>query len=357
MATHTHTSVTPARKPSRARYPSLRRRAESALLLTRNFNAPQTRVFRAFTEPALLKRWWAPNGWTTPYASVDRQIGGLFHYCMRSADGRDFWGRGIFREFTAPKKIVYIDSFSDEDGNLVEPEHYGMSVDHPVETQVSISFAELKGGTKVTLRHEIPRSFKERDMMQQGWNEMLDRLDALLSETAMQVSTGEHETIFTRLFTVPRARLFDAWLDQELLAEWWGPHGYTNPVCITNPKPGGGYRVVMRSPDRVDQSVSGEYMEIDSPNRLVLTNVIDDAPAEFLETLNNYRHGARYSAVPKLTMMLQFDDHEGKTRLTLRTRFDSNSDRDAFIKLGYPEGMAESLEKLEELFSICSMTG
>jgi uncharacterized protein YndB with AHSA1/START domain len=173
----------------------------------------------------------------------------------------------------------------------------------------------------------------------------------------MQISSGEHETIFTRLFAAPRARLFEAWLDQELLAEWWGPHDYTNPVCITNPKPGGGYRIVMRSPERVDQSVSGEYLEIDSPSLLVLTNVIDDAPADFLETLNNYRHGARYSAVPKLTMMLQFDDQEGKTRLTLRTRFDSNSDRDAFIKLGYPEGMAESLEKLEELFSICSMAG
>lgn len=113
----------------------------------------------------------------------------------------------------------------------------------------------------------------------------------------------------------------------------------------------------MRSPEGVDQSVSGEYLEIDSPNRLVLTNVIDDAPAEFLEALNKYRHGAKYSAVPKLTMALQFDEHAGKTRLTLRTRFDSNIDRDAFIKLGYPEGMAESLEKLEELFSSCSMAG
>jgi uncharacterized protein YndB with AHSA1/START domain len=128
-------------------------------------------------------------------------------------------------------------------------------------------------------------------------------------------------------------------------------------VCITNPKPGGGFRIVMRSPEGVDQSVSGEYLEITAPQRLVFTNLIDDAPAEFLETLNKFRHEANYSAAPKLTNTLQFDEHQGRTRLTLRTRFASNSDRDAFIKLGYPEGMAESLEKLEELFSICSMAG
>ncbi len=357
MTTHSHSNVATTARPAKARMTSLRRKTESALLLTRSFNAPQQRVFRAFTVPALLKRWWSPQGWSTPYVSVDCQKGGLFHYCMRSPEGEDIWGRGIFREVVAPKRLVYVDAFSDEDGHLVEPAHYGMSADHPMESLVTISFAKLKGGTKLTLRHEIPRSFLERDMMQQGWNQMLDRLDVLLAETAMEVSKSDCETTFVRLFNVPREHLFNAWLDQELLAEWWGPHGFTNPVCITNPKAGGGFRIVMRSPEGIDQSVSGEYLAIESPQRLVFTNMVDDAPAEFLQQLNKYRHGTKYSAAPKLTNTLLFEEQQGKSRLTLRTHFESNSDRDTLLKVGYPEGMAESLERLEELFGSCSLLG
>lgn len=355
MATHSPTSATHAARPSRARYPSLRRRAESGLLITRNFNAPQDRVFRAFTEPALLKRWWAPKGWTTPYVSVDCHKGGLFHYCMRSPEGQAIWGKGIFRELEAPRRIVYIDSFADEEGHTVEPAHYGMSTDHPSESRVTIAFTKHKDGTKVTLRHQIPRFFPEREMMQQGWNEMLDRLEVLLAETTMQVRKEEHETIFTRLFAVPREHLFNAWLDPELMAEWWGPHGFTNPLCITDPKPGGSFRIVMRAPDGVDQSVIGEYLAIEAPHRLVFTDMIDDAPAEFLEQLNKQRHGGKYSSAPKMTNELLFEEQQGKTQLTLRTRFESNTDRDVILKVGYAEGMAESLERLEALFGSCSI--
>jgi uncharacterized protein YndB with AHSA1/START domain len=355
MATHTHTPSVHARRPSRARYPSLRKRTESALILTRNINASQRRVFRAFTEPALLKRWWAPQGWSTPYVSVDCRVGGLFHYCMRSPDGKEIWGRGMYREVTAPKRLVYADSFADEDGHQVEPSHYGMSADHPLETQVTVTFDRLKGETKLTLRHNLPRSFKEREMMQQGWSEMLDRLEALLTETTMEVSKRDLETVFTRLFAVPRDKLFNAWLDQELLAEWWGPHGFTNPLCITSPQPGGSFRIVMRAPDGTDQSVTGDYLEINAPERLVFTNMVDDAPAEWLELLNKYRHGTKLAAAPKLINTLQFEEFEGKTRLTLYTRFESNTDRDAIMSMGYQEGMAQSLERLEEMFGVCSL--
>ena len=85
--------------------------------------------------------------------------------------------------------------------------------------------------------------------------------------------------------------------------------------------------------------------EICAPECLTFTNTIDDAPAEFLEQLNKYHHAARYTSFPTLTLSLQFEEQAEKTRLALRTCFASNSERDAFIKLGYPEGMAESLEK------------
>lgn len=357
MTTHSHTTVATAAKSSASRLRAQRKQTESALVLTRIFNATQARVFRACMEPSLLKRWWAPKGWSTPYVTVERQVGGLFHYCMRSSDGVDIWGRGIFREIVEPRRITYIDSFSDEEGNLVEPEHYGMSVDHPIETQVTISFAKVKNRTKVTLRHDIPRTFKERSMMMSGWKEMFDRLAVLLAETIMEVSKSGTETNFTRLFAVPRDRLFKAWIDPELLAEWWGPHGFSNPVCTTDPQPGGVFHIVMRSPDGIDQSIKGQYLKVQEPQQIVFTDFIDEAPAAWLEQLNAYRHKGMNAPPIVFNNTLLLADIEGGTRLTLHTCFESKDDRDAIMKMGYAEGMAESLDRLEELFASCSMPG
>ncbi len=150
--------------------------AEAALVITRVFDAPRDLVFKAWTDPARLMRWWGPKGFTTPVCKVDLRPGGVFHYCMRSPEGRDYWGRGVYREIVERERIVYTDSFADEEGNPVEPTHYGMSADHPPETLVTVTFTEHEGKTKVTLRHAVPEAVPERAGMQQGWTEMLDRL-------------------------------------------------------------------------------------------------------------------------------------------------------------------------------------
>ena len=274
---------------------------------------------------------------------------------MQSPEGLQIWGRGLYRETTVPNKLVYIDSFSDEEGNLVEPSHYGMSADYPMETQLTVSFAKLKNRTRVSLRHDVPRSFTERAQMLKGWYEMFDRLAELLAETTMEVHKGQTDTVFTRLFAVPRDRLFQAWIDPELLAEWWGPHGFTNPVCTTEPHPGGTLHIVMRSPEGIDQSIKGQYLKVKAPEQIVFTDFIDNAPVDWLDLLNNYRHTGKNAPPLILNNTVLFADHEGKTRLTLTTCFDSKDDRDAIMKMGYAEGMAQSLERLEELFASCSM--
>ncbi len=149
---------------------------ESEIVITRVFDAPRDLVFKAWTEPERLMRWWGPKGFTTPFCRVDLRPGGVFHYCMRSPEGRDFWGRGVYVEVVQPERIVYIDSFADEEGNPVEPTRYGMSPAHPRETLVTVTFTEHEGKTMVTLQHAIPASVPERSGAQQGWTEMLDRL-------------------------------------------------------------------------------------------------------------------------------------------------------------------------------------
>lgn len=150
--------------------------ADREIVMTRVFDAPRELVWKAWTEPERLMRWWAPSGFTTPFCKTDLRVGGVFHYCMRSPDGRDIWGRGVYREIAPPSLIVYTDAFADAEGNPVPPAHYGMNSGHPAETLVTVTFAEHEGKTKLTLRHSIPQSVVERDGTQQGWTEMFDRL-------------------------------------------------------------------------------------------------------------------------------------------------------------------------------------
>ncbi len=157
--------------------------AEQELVITRVFDAPRELVFRAWTEPEHFVRWWGPKGFTTPSCTIDLRLGGVIHYCMRSPEGQDIWRKGIYREIVEPERIVCTDFFSDEDGSLVEPARYGLNPGWPSETLITVTFAEDKGKTTVTLRQAIgipPAA--ERDGAQQGWTESFDRLaDYLLA--------------------------------------------------------------------------------------------------------------------------------------------------------------------------------
>jgi uncharacterized protein YndB with AHSA1/START domain len=146
------------------------------IVITRVFDAPRDLVWKAWTEPERLMRWWAPQGFTTPVCTVDLRPGGVFHYCMRSPEGQDIWGIAVYREIVESERIVYTDAFADAEGNPVPPAHYGMSSGHPPETLVTVTFAERGGKTTLTLLHSIPESVEEREGTQQGWIEMLDRL-------------------------------------------------------------------------------------------------------------------------------------------------------------------------------------
>ena len=154
--------------------------ADREIVIVRVFAAPRGLVFKAWTDPELLTHWFAPNGCSLSRCTIDLRIGGIWHYCMHLADGRDIWGIGVFREIVIPERIVYTDSFADQDGNRVPPTHYGISPSHPAETLVTVTFADQDSQTTLTLRHAISMSVKERDETQQGWSQMMDRLGDLL---------------------------------------------------------------------------------------------------------------------------------------------------------------------------------
>lgn len=87
-------------------------------VIARVFNAPRELVWKAWAERERLMQWFGPKGFTMPIAKMDFRPGGTFHYCLRSADGKEMWGKFVYREIVAPERIVLVNSFSDENGNL-----------------------------------------------------------------------------------------------------------------------------------------------------------------------------------------------------------------------------------------------
>src|SRR5467141_4449519 len=88
--------------------------SQSRACLMRHGNS----FWKAFTDPEHMKHWWGPKGFTVRITKMDFRPGGTYHYCMRSPDGRDMWGKFVYREIVAPERIVFINSFSDENGGL-----------------------------------------------------------------------------------------------------------------------------------------------------------------------------------------------------------------------------------------------
>ena len=155
-------------------------RSEGELVLTRTFDAPRELVWKAWTDPEQVRRWWGPKEFTAPFAEIDLRVGGRYLNCMRSPDGKDFWSTGVYREIVPMERIVCTDSFADEKGNVVPATHYGMGADVPMELLVTVTFEDLGGRTRLTLRHASfpPEHAKDAE---QGWSTSLDKLAQVLA--------------------------------------------------------------------------------------------------------------------------------------------------------------------------------
>ncbi|MFI5381028.1 MAG: SRPBCC domain-containing protein [Tepidisphaerales bacterium] len=155
--------------------------ADREFALTRVFDAPRERVFKAWTEPERLAEWWGPKGFTMRVCKLDLRPGGVFHYCMRAPDGRDMWGKFVYREIVAPERLVFVVSFAGEHGN---PVRHPFSATWPLEVLNVLTFTDQDGKTTVALRGfpinatELERKTFEdgRGSMQQEFKGTLDQL-------------------------------------------------------------------------------------------------------------------------------------------------------------------------------------
>jgi uncharacterized protein YndB with AHSA1/START domain len=154
------------------------------LEITRIFNAPRERLWRAWVDPEQVKQWWGPKIFTAPYCSIDFQVNGKYLMCMRSDIGPDIWNKGIwstgvYKEIKPLQRIIYSDHFADEMGNVVPGSYYGME-GFPDEMTVTVTFDEVRSErTKMTLVHEgLPSGMV--DDCRIGWGESFDKLEHIV---------------------------------------------------------------------------------------------------------------------------------------------------------------------------------
>lgn len=139
------------------------------LVIKRVFDAPRELVFKAWTDPEMLKQWSAPQGFTIPVAEGELKPGGKWRSMMRKPDGTELWLGGVYREIVPPERLVFTHAWDDKNGN---PGH---------ETVVTVTLLERNGKTEMTFKQGAFTSVEERDGHKGGWTECFARLEELIS--------------------------------------------------------------------------------------------------------------------------------------------------------------------------------
>ena len=156
-------------------------------VITRTLDAPRDLVWKAWTEPDRLTRWFSPKGFTNLTSRVDLRVGGTFHYGLRMPDGGEMWGKFNYREVVPPERLVYVMHFSDAEGGVTR---HPMAPTWPLKTLCTTTLEAQGDKTLLTVRavpfeatEEEIRTFEAgRDSMKGGWGGTFDQLEAYLAE-------------------------------------------------------------------------------------------------------------------------------------------------------------------------------
>ena len=151
------------------------------------FDAPRDLVWKAITEPARMQEWHSPKGCTSRAVKLDLRPGGTYLYCMSTPDGKEMWGKMVYRAIKAPERLVYINSFSDAEGGTTR---HPLSASWPLQLLTTFTLAEGQGKTTLTITwlpmdaspEEVATFNSSHDGMRQGWTGTLDNLTDYLAK-------------------------------------------------------------------------------------------------------------------------------------------------------------------------------
>ena len=296
---------------------------ERTLVTARIIDAPRELVYRAWTDPKELAKWFPPEGFSSPRCEVDPRPGGVFRVDMKAPDGPPFDGRvfpgpGIVREAIANERLVF--AMSPEMGD-------GQKMPTVVTT---VRFEDHDGKTRLTVEQTLPTVEDFETMaktgMVEGMRQSLDKLAGVLSGDPSDRGasvTGRTLTL-VRVFDAPRELVWMAVTDPTHITKWMFANEWETPLAEADLRVGGTFRLGMRPADHSHEGfvLEGTYREVVKPERVV--QVISDGRV--------------------LTMTL--DEVLGGTRLTLSIEMAMSEEQE---RAGYTQILRHLAEHLATL--------
>lgn len=141
--------------------------------------------------------------------------------------------------------------------------------------------------------------------------------------------------VMSRTFDAPRDVVWAVLTDPAHVMKWYGGHGFSNPVCEMDVRPGGVWRHVMRTPDGAEYAMSFVFLEVKKPEKLVWESADHGKPSK--------------GGHPTSNMTVTLEDAGRQTKWKLVTRFNSIADRDFALQIGFTTVLAEGTDKLNDL--------
>ncbi|MGD0443294.1 MAG: SRPBCC domain-containing protein [Edaphobacter sp.] len=156
------------------------------MVVTRVFDAPRELVWKAWTDPKYIMQWWGPKGFTATVCEMDFRVGGKLLCCMKAPDGQICgWNAVEYYEIVLHEKIVSSMYFSDSKGNKIDPAELGMEYE-VIDGAYDVTIFEDLGNGQTRLTHigNEPMESAKNSGQLEGWNEILDKVSAVVAELA-----------------------------------------------------------------------------------------------------------------------------------------------------------------------------
>jgi len=308
------------------------------LTLVADFAAPRERLWKAFTDPRQLERFWGPPGWPATFSAFDLTPGGVAQYAMTGPHGESAAGRWEFIRIEEPTGFEVLDTFADENGES-DP-------DMPA-SRATFSFEDTPEGSRLQAVTHFPSVEALEQLTAMGMVEgstlAMSQLDAVLLDlrdyaqgkgTRTEILDDRHVRI-TRLIEGPSELVWRAHHDPELLRKWLlGPDGWTMPVAEVAGEVGDAYRYEWAPAEGTEGEgfgFEGELVHVEPGRRAVTTERM--IGMEGPGTLND----------------LSLYEEDGATLLTILIEYPDAATRDMILATGMTEGMEASYARLEEL--------
>ncbi|MBB5439546.1 uncharacterized protein YndB with AHSA1/START domain [Pedobacter sp. AK017] len=154
--------------------------SKKELFITHLFDAPREVVFRAWTDPEQLKHWYAPDGCTIEFKTIDVRETGGFHSCIHDPVHGPCWIKGIYKEVIFPERLVFSMILSNEKAEDVRAIAAGKPEEWPEEILTTVTFTSIGQQTKLAIHQTVDEAEAKKTGAYQSWIKMFNKLNALI---------------------------------------------------------------------------------------------------------------------------------------------------------------------------------